>query len=151
MKRLHRILSTAAAGAVVAGALAVVPVSAAQATIADCTTYKFVSIPYDKSGSVKKSVDLGGGRKVELHVGAVNGSDHGWAKISGSTQQGDLVWMDWSTTGGKGHIQCGPFAVQKNGSPNTSAAKKVEYSQSSYVFRACGKILGGDSRCTGWW
>ncbi|MDP9861647.1 MULTISPECIES: hypothetical protein [Streptosporangium] len=60
--------------------------------------------------------------------------------------------MDWSTTSGNGHVQCGPFSVQRDGLPNTSAAKVVNYSSSSYVFRACGRIVGGESRCTtGWW
>ncbi|MEV0311131.1 hypothetical protein [Nonomuraea fuscirosea] len=155
MSSIDRVLSrTAAAGIITAGMLGGIAVAPAQATIQDCTTYNFVSIPYNKSGSQKDAVDLGGGRRVQLLVSTVSGAsgDHGFAKISGSTKRGDLVWMDWSTTSGNGHIQCGPFTVQGDGLPNTSAAKKVNYNDSRYVFRACGRIVGGETKCTSpWW
>ncbi|MEV5498641.1 hypothetical protein AB0M50_24905 [Nonomuraea fuscirosea] len=53
------------------GGIAVAP---AQATIQDCTTYNFVSIPYNKSGTQKDAVDLGGGRRVQLLVSTVSGA-----------------------------------------------------------------------------
>lgn len=124
----------------------------ASASIAECTNGAngFVSIAYNRSGAVIHSVDLGGGRRAELHRGLVNGVDRGWAKITGSTRVGDKVWLDWSTTGGNGWLQCGPWSVNSNGSPNTSAAQRVT-SDPAWVFRACGIIVGGTTKCTPWW
>ncbi|MEU3983731.1 hypothetical protein AB0F77_27225 [Streptomyces sp. NPDC026672] len=71
----------------------------AHASVAECTNDAngFVSIPYNKSGSVKTSVSLGRAT-VQLPVGPISGKDYGWAKITGSTVAGDQVWMDWTTT-----------------------------------------------------
>ncbi|MGW4205271.1 hypothetical protein [Streptomyces sp. NPDC004726] len=126
--------------------------STAQASVADCTNGAngFVSVPYNKSGTVKASVSLGY-TTAELHVGRVNGRDRGWAKITGPTWKGDLVWMDWTSTGGNGWVQCGPWSVQSNGSPNTSAAQVVKPNDSQWLFRACGREIGGTSKCSNWW
>ncbi|MET8578264.1 hypothetical protein [Streptomyces sp. NPDC005012] len=126
--------------------------STAQASVAECSNGAngFVSIPYNKSGSVKTSVSLGR-TTVQLHVGPISGKDYGWAKITGSTVKGDQVWLDWTTTGGNGWLQCGPWSVQSDGAPNTSAAQVVKYTDSQWLFRACGKQVGGSSKCTAWW
>ncbi|MFI6458618.1 hypothetical protein ACIBF6_44620 [Streptosporangium amethystogenes] len=121
------------------------------ADAANCTNGAngFTSIPYNKSGIIETSNDLGGGRKVELHLATINGAPHRWARISGATKAGDLVWMDYSTTYGNGWIQCGPFTVQSNGSPNTSAAHKVARTAGEQ-FRACGRRFDGNSICGPW-
>ncbi|MQS05624.1 hypothetical protein [Streptomyces alkaliphilus] len=121
----------------------------AQAAVADCAT-GFVSMPYNNSGSVKKSVSLGQ-TTVQLHVGPNSGKDHGWAKITGSPWKDDRVWMDWSQDGGKTWLRCGPWTVQSDGSPNTSAAKVVKYNDPQWLFRTCGNQIGEASKCTGWW
>lgn len=134
----------------------VAPVTAGELAVAsvdECINNRngFVDIPYNLSGTIKRSVDLGGGRRAELHVGYVNGVERGWARISGATRRGDQVWMDWSTTGGNGHMQCGPFTVQSDGSPNTSAAQRVRNDLPAWVFRACG-LVNGVGKCTDpWW
>ncbi|MFH8798070.1 hypothetical protein ACH4F6_00505 [Streptomyces sp. NPDC017936] len=130
------------------------PATPAQATAAECTNGAngFTGIPYDKNGSTVHSVDIGSGVTVKLQQGYINGSNHGWARIDGSTWAGDRVWMDWTWDNGAHWIQCGPFTVQSNGSPSTSAAK-VTSPSTSYRFRACGRLLGESSVscCTPWW
>jgi len=144
--------SPASAHQEIAQAVPVMTGEAASASVEECTNNRngFVSIAYNLSGTIKRSVDLGGGRRAELHVGYVNGVQRGWARISGATRRGDQVWMDWSTTGGNGWLQCGPFTVQSDGSPNTSAAQKVRGDLPAWVFRACG-LVNGVGKCTGWW
>ncbi|MEV0968417.1 hypothetical protein [Microtetraspora glauca] len=148
----RRFLSTAAAGALVVGGLSVtLSAGPANASAANCTNGAngFTSIPYNKSGTVETTKDLGGGRRAELHIAWINGVPHRWARISGATKAGDLVWMDYSTTYGDGWIQCGPFTVQSNGSPNTSAAHKATR-EPGEQFRACGRRVDGDSMCGPW-
>ncbi|MEU4829429.1 hypothetical protein [Streptosporangium sp. NPDC023615] len=150
-----RLKSLVGGAAVLATAAALFTTTAgpAQATIQDCTTYDFLSIPYNQAGGQQRSVSLGSGRQAGLLVARIGSplQNHAFAKITGATKPGDQVWMDWSTTGGNGHVQCGPFKVQNNGSPNTSAAKAINYGNTSWVFRACGRIVGGSTKCTAWW
>jgi len=150
---MFRRLFSATVIALIAVTSAVFAATPASASVAECVNGAngFTSIPYNLSGSIIRSVDLGGGRRAELHAGNVAGVRRGWARISGSTLYGDKVWMDWSTTGGNGWLQCGPFTVQGNGLPNTSAAQVVRPDLVNWVFRACGVIVGGTGRCTGWW
>lgn len=155
MSSIRRSISIAAVGLLAAGTVsASLYAGPAYASPAECVNGAngFVSIAYNKTGTVVsgKTVDLGGSRRAELHSGTINGAQRGWAIIRGATQAGDQVWMDWTTTSGNGWLQCGPFSVQSNGSPNTSAAKSTS-SASGYWFRACGKIAGGTSKCGAWW
>ncbi|WP_329425995.1 hypothetical protein OG339_37710 [Streptosporangium sp. NBC_01495] len=145
-------LAGCAAVLVTAATLGAATAAPAQATIQDCATYGFVNISYNQAGGQQSSVGLGSGRSVGLLTTLVSSTPgrHAFAKITGSTRPGDQVWLDWSTTGGNGHIQCGPFSVQSTGSPNTSAAKILNPGVSGWVFRACGKIVGGSTKCTGW-
>ncbi|SNS42246.1 hypothetical protein SAMN05216276_100972 [Streptosporangium subroseum] len=144
---------TTVAGALAASTLSgVLAASPASAATIECVNGAngFANIAYNKRGSLVNSVDLGGGRKAELHRGQVNG-DRGWAIITGSTKAGDKVWMDWTTTAREGGwLQCGPFSVQANGLTNTSAAQKTS-TDSRWQFRACGQIVGGSTKCAAWW
>jgi len=150
---MFRRLATASAVTLVTAASVVFATPQASASVAECSNGAngFADIPYNLSGTIIRSVDLGRGARAELHAGNVGGVRRGWARISGSTAAGDKVWMDWSTTSGNGWLQCGPFTVQNNGAPNTSAAQVVRPDLSSWVFRACGVIVGGSGKCTGWW
>jgi hypothetical protein len=144
---------TTVAGALAASTLSgVLAASPASAAPIECINGQggFVNIAYNKRGSVVNSVDLGGGRKAELHRGKIGNDDRGWAIITGSTKAGDKVWMDWTTTSQNGWLQCGPFTVQANGLTNTSAAQKTS-TKSSWQFRACGQIVGGTTKCAAWW
>jgi hypothetical protein len=130
------------------------PATTASASAAACEggANGFIDISDDLSGNVARSLYLGAGVTITLQYGNVAGAQRGWAKISGSTLNGDLVWMDWTTNGGASWLQCGPFVVDRgNGTSKTSAAKRTS-SSTSYKFRACGKLLGGSTtKCTTWW
>jgi hypothetical protein len=156
MPSIRRILSIASVGIMATGAMTAaisMPATSgntAHATIADCKTeYGFESIPYNQLGTPVYRVDLGGGRYVELQFVRAGGYQYGFAKISGATQKGDLVWLDWSDAR-PGWMQCGPFKVQKNGSPNTSRAKYRDDVPEHWI-RACGQALGQASKCGSWW
>ncbi|MBA2806343.1 hypothetical protein E0500_002415 [Streptomyces sp. KM273126] len=131
------------------------PVPAAHATAAECErgANGFVDISDDLGGREARAVDLGGGVWVTLEYGQVSGAQRGWAKIRGSgTRNGDLVWMDWTTTGGNGWLQCGPFSVDRGAGTSKTSAAKTTSSSPAYQFRACGKRLSvGQSKCTSWW
>ncbi|MEU0681948.1 hypothetical protein [Streptomyces albogriseolus] len=137
------------AGLAIAG-----PAGSAQAAASDCEGGRngFVDISDDASGTVVRSVDMGAGRSVTLHYGTIRGVQRGWAKISGTTVNNDLVWMDWTTDGGSTWLQCGPFAVDRGpGTSKTSAAKSTS-SNSNYRFRARGYLKNaGQTKCTSWW
>ncbi|MFJ2030253.1 hypothetical protein [Streptosporangium sp. NPDC087985] len=153
MRSTRRILSAAATGILAVGMMTIAsPMGAAHAAASDCTNGKngFVDIPYNKTGTVINSITLDGSRKVELHAGTINGAQHGWAIIRGATKKGDRVWMDWTQNSGTSWIQCGPFTVQSDGSPNTSAAKKTS-TASGYRFRACGDTPTKSAVCGPWW
>ncbi|MDR7274444.1 hypothetical protein [Catenuloplanes atrovinosus] len=125
----------------------------ARASVAECTNGAngFVSIPYHQSGTVRRSIHLGANDRalITLQSATIQGLTRGYAKISGSTRVGDQVWMDWTTTGGNGWLQCGPWYVRSDGAPNTSAAQRTDPS-SQWLFRACG-LVDGEGGCTGWW
>ncbi|MGP4052337.1 hypothetical protein [Streptomyces sp. 2A115] len=130
------------------------PATSAHATAADCEggANGFIDISDDASGSVVRSVDMGAGRAVTLHRGNIRGLDRGWAKISGTTVNGDLVWMDWTTNNGSTWLQCGPFAVNRGAGTSKTSAAKTTSSSSSYRFRACGYLKNaGQTKCTSWW
>ena len=154
MRSVRATLATGAAVALASAGLALAgPATAAHATAAECTggANGFNSIPYNQNGTNARTVSMGYGVTVRLQYGTVNGVQQGWARIDGSTIAGDKVWMDWTQTSGSTWMQCGPFTVQSNGSPNTSAAKRTS-SSSSYQFRACGNLIGvGETKCTTWW
>lgn len=155
MQPIRKFLTaTAVAGAFAASALTgVIAASPASAAPSECVggANGFVDIAYNKKGTVVNSVDLGGGRKAELHRGNINNVERGWAIITGSTKAGDKIWMDWTSDGpSNGWMQCGPFSVQTNGQTNTSAAQKTSTS-AVWQFRACGQIVGGTTKCAAWW
>jgi hypothetical protein len=149
---VRRGATMAAAGLMLAGGMAVTGAPPASATAAQCEhgANGFVDIPDTLSGTVQRSVSLGAGVTVTLQSGTVSGHQRGWAKISGSTFPGDLVWMDWTTNGGASWLQCGPFSVGGFNKTKTSAAKTTS-SSSTYQFRACGTGVGLANRCTSWW
>ncbi|MEZ0070861.1 hypothetical protein [Planotetraspora sp. GP83] len=153
MKSIRRLVSVSLAAALVTGGLTALS-SPASADAANCTNGAngFTNIPYNKTGTRVdgKTADLGGGRRVELHKGIINGVEHGWAIIMGATRAGDLVWMDWTSTYANGWVQCGPFTVQGDSLTNTSAAKNTSPA-AGYWFRACGRRVGGPSVCGAWW
>lgn len=149
----------AIAGAVVAGAVTLSAPGAALAaetvspkTPAQCENGAngFIDISDSATGTVQRSVSLGFGVTAQLHSGSVSGAQRGWAKIVGSTISGDQIWMDWTTNGGSSWLQCGPFSVSSAGATKTSAAKTTS-SSSLYLFRACGRAVGGSTQCTAWW
>jgi hypothetical protein len=138
--------------ALVAGSLVVS--TPAMALASDCEKGKagFVDIPDNLSGEVEDVVVPGALIKVELHSGYVGGGQRGWAKVSGATVAGDLVWMDWTTDGGDNWLQCGPFVVGHRNGTKTSAAQRTN-SSTDWQFRACGMVVNQPStlRCTEWW
>lgn len=126
--------------------------TASPRTPAQCTNGAngFVNVAYNyAAGTTAQSRTVTTGVTVQLRFGPINGVQRGWARISGSTRPGDLVWMDWTTSGGSTWIQCGPFSVSTAGNPNTSAAQRTN-SSTSWLFRACGKRPNGPSVCTSW-
>lgn len=110
----------------------------------------FIDISDSLSGTVQRSVALDFGLTATLQSGTVSGLQRGWAKISGPTIAGDLVWMDWTQNSGSTWLQCGPFSVDGTNLTKTSAAKTTS-SLASFQFRACGRAVGGTSHCTSWW
>src|SRR5258705_5823392 len=82
----------------------------AQAASTDCEggVNGFIDISDSLSGTVQRSLDMGFGVTVTLQSGTVAGAQRGWAKISGSTLAGDLVWMDWTKNNWASWIQCWP-------------------------------------------
>lgn len=97
---------------------------------------------------VVRNVDSNG-RSIQLRVGAINGFQHGWARITGATRRGDSVWLDASGNGGATWLQCGPFLVGIDGYDAWSKAARAR-PDPNLRFRACGSI-DGVIRCTGWW
>ncbi len=76
----------------------------------------------------------------------------GWAKISGKTERGDRVWMEWTWDGGSHWLPCGPFSVDTAGQSKTSAAKVIHEEETKWQFRACGeRPTRGIATCTDWW
>ncbi|MEU8777112.1 hypothetical protein [Streptomyces sp. NPDC048606] len=143
-----------AALALAAGLVVVGPAGSAAATAADCANGAngFVDISDDLSGRVARSVDMGHGRTLTLQYGSVNGAERGWAKLGGSTQNGDLVWMDWTNDGGRTWLQCGPFAADRGAGRSKTSAAKTTSSAATYKFRACARLTSPDvGRCTTWW
>jgi hypothetical protein len=121
-------------------------------TPAQCTNGAngFVDIPYNYTGgTMAESRTVASGVTVQLRFGPINGVQRGWARISGSTLPGDLVWIDWTRNGGSTWIQCGPFRINTAGNPNTSAAQRTS-SSTAWLFRACGKRPNGPTVCTNW-
>jgi Cu/Ag efflux protein CusF len=150
----RNLAATAAALALGVGLSIAGPATSAHATAADCSggANGFIDISDDASGSVVRSVDMGAGRAVTLQHGTIRGLDRGWAKISGTTVNGDLVWMDWTTNNGSTWLQCGPFAVNRGPGTSKTSAAKATSSSSSYRFRACGYLKNaGQTKCTSWW
>ncbi|MEW2569238.1 hypothetical protein [Streptomyces sp. NPDC047070] len=151
----HSLAASAAALSLGFGLSVVGPAASAHATAADCSggAAGFIDISDDRSGTVVRSRDMGAGRTVTLEYGTIAGAQRGWAKISGTTVNNDLVWMDWTTNGGSSWLQCGPFAVDRGpGTSKTSAAKNT-MDVSGYQFRACGYLKNaGQTKCTSpWW
>jgi len=122
----------------------------------------FIDIPDNLLGaSHPRRGTIAPGVTVTLEVGTVAGRQRGWAKLTGSTRPGDLVWMDWTNSWRPGGppegqwLQCGPFRVDTAGMSKTSAAKQTS-SLTSWRFRACGRRPPADSVCAGglvngWW
>jgi hypothetical protein len=152
-RALRRLAAISGLALAAGGPMSIAAASPAHASVAECRNGAngFVSIPYNQSGTVRRSLRLGSGGRalITLESASIQGRTRGYAKISGGTAQGDQVWMDWTTTGGNGWLQCGPWYVQSNGSPNTSAAQRTDPS-SQWLFRACG-LVDGQGGCTAWW
>ncbi|MFF7333675.1 hypothetical protein [Streptomyces sp. NPDC008150] len=130
------------------------PATTAHATAADCTGGRnaFIDISDDASGTTVRTIDMGYGRTVTLHYGLIAGAQRGWAKINGSTVNGDEVWMDWTRNGGTSWLQCGPFAVDRGPATSKTSAAKTTSVSSDYRFRACGHLKNGaPTKCTTWW
>jgi hypothetical protein len=153
LRRITGVTALCTLGAALGIAATAAPASA---TVAECTNGAngFVSIPYNQTGTVRGSILLGANdrTRVTLRSATIQGRTRGFARIegyNGSTRRGDQVWLDWTTTGGNGWLQCGPWYVQADGSPNTSAAQRTDPS-TQWLFRACG-LVDGEGGCTGWW
>lgn len=110
----------------------------------------FVDIPDNLTGEVVRGPIVIGTIIVELHKGYVQGL-RGWAKMRGTTNNGDMVWMDWTTDGGATWVQCGPFFAIATFQTKTSAAQRTNPS-TAWRFRACGMMKDiRPHRCTDWW
>ncbi|MBE8516317.1 hypothetical protein ILP97_02100 [Amycolatopsis sp. H6(2020)] len=151
-----RLVATAVAAlAAITGALVAAPAASATAdTAAQCErgANGFADIPDWITGDFVDVTVPGGLIIVQLQKGYINGVLRGWAKVQGPTTYGDLVWMDWTTNGGRTWLQCGPFEVNSPGGTKTSAAQRTNPSP-SWQFRACGMVHGisSSTRCTAWW
>jgi hypothetical protein len=113
----------------------------------------FIDIPDNLSGIVQRRVMPNDTVSLTLESKTIAGLQRGFAKISGATQTGDQVSMDWTIHGQQPNppvlVRCGPFIVSSNGMSKTSAAK-VTNSSPTYQFRACAQ-REGSSICSGWW
>jgi hypothetical protein len=149
----RRTTAAMAAATVLAGASLIGTVSPARANAAECQNGAngFTDVPDTLTGTIQRSAPLSAGVTVTLQSGAVSGATRGWARISGGTNAGDRVWMDWTTNGGSSWLQCGPFTVGGAGQPRASAAKETNPSP-GYQLRACGALAGTQPiKCTSWW
>jgi hypothetical protein len=151
MSALRR-LAAGSAAVLMAVTTAVAAPTAAFATKAQCAggANGFVDIPDNLNGVI---ADRRHNSVTNLYLmfGQVQGVNRGWAFLgsaAGTYFGGDgyLVWMDWSTDGGRNWIQCGPFNTRAGLYSITSAAKDT---QSSYRFRA-GALVNGELLLTGW-
>lgn len=110
----------------------------------------FVDISDRLSGTVRRNVEADRSLTITLQTATIAGAQRGFAKISGPTLRGDMVWMNWSLDGGHTtRVQCGPFAVDGTNLTKTSAAK-ITNPSSLYVFQACGAARGSRTACTSW-
>lgn len=75
-----------------------------------------------------------------------------YAYLGGSTQPGDRVWFDVSSTSGRTWEQCGPFTVTRASAGKISAGSPTS-SNPAVRMRACSRLAGDwhTSRCTPWW
>ena len=117
----------------------------------------FVDIPDSQSGTVQRLFtirDDTSSTRITQESASIGGVSRGYAKISGGTRVGDLVWMDWEERNSVGdvikRVQCGPFAVAAANQPYTTAAMRTAGSQRR--FRACARPAGSSvSICNNWW
>jgi hypothetical protein len=142
------VLATGVAiGVQVGGAVLARPVAAADP---DCGggSAGFVAVASEQRGLERMAVAVGRGR-VSLEFVKVDGGIHGFARIGGDTRRGDRVWLDWSSTGGNGWAQCGPYRVAGAGKAAASAGW-VATDEPDRVMRACGRV-DDVTRCTDWY
>ncbi|MFC5181029.1 hypothetical protein [Actinomadura harenae] len=122
---------------------------AASATPAECASWpRPSSLPH---GTVIREEALEGDKSIKLVVGQINGRQAGWAVIGGWTGMHDFFWLDVSTTGGNGNMQCGPFS---SSGPNEPWWTPAHYASSdpNLRFRACARAAWTDyDVCTSWW
>lgn len=144
LKPFTRLL--AVLGAVALTTLSAATVAApASADPANCKTWPWPNPNVE--GRQRGIVSLAPATYVTLRTGYLNGQTVGWAEIHGYSPS-DQVWMDVSSTGGNGWIQCGPWHATTS---TRSKAHTVDPNNDNLVFRACGKAYGGVSKCTPWW
>ncbi|MES4901085.1 MULTISPECIES: DUF2690 domain-containing protein [unclassified Streptomyces] len=144
MRMLHRI------GAVVASATLAVTgltltASPAQAADYDCPSG---SDPKALPGAATTPVSPvhSGGRAIELRYNKTTRC--AWGRITLGAP-GDKIWVDWSRTLGGEHApwaQKGETQIARGTSKFTDA-----YNDAGYIMRACGKPVGHDLVCTGWY
>jgi hypothetical protein len=129
------------------------------ASTADCVggANGFIDISDSQSGTVQRLFtirDDSASTRITQESATISGASRGYAKISGGTRVGDLLWMDWEERNSAGtvirRVQCGPFQVTVNNRSYTTAAKAT--SGSLRRFRACARPAGSSvSICNNWW
>lgn len=152
-RRIRGAVATGVATLLLTTAIVAGSPTAAHATAADCENGRngFQDISDAQTGTlVRGPLRFDGGVEVTLRWTGIAGGQGGFAKITGNTRPGDLVWMDWTQNGGTTWLQCGPFRVTAAGESKTSAARRSS-NVTAYKFRACGDRAGQPHQCTGWW
>ncbi|KRD19943.1 MULTISPECIES: hypothetical protein [unclassified Streptomyces] len=148
-----RVLSTAAAAALLAGGMTLLgPAGSAQAAASDCEGGRngFIDISDNAYDTTARQVTLWSeGINISLQYGNIRGVQRGWALIAGDVQPGNQVWLDWTRDGGRTWIQCGPF-TSRGGENKTSAAQRTS-SDANWKFRACGSTRSGIHCTDPWW
>jgi len=154
--RHRKIVLLTATAALAAGLAVTGPAAPANALARDCTggTNGFTDISDSASGT--RQVDVQASTPdgaVDLTVQSIQLGHlltlNGFAKISGPTRPGDMVWMDWTQDNGKTWLQCGPFTVGSNNQSLTTPAKPTS-TDGNYRFRV-GGVVHGKLYVSNWW
>ena len=161
MRLFRSTLATSAAlCAVTTGIVLLQPPQPARASASDCEggARGFRDHPDNAEGDTDRPADFRlGSVRITLEKGVYIDQQIAFGKISGRTQPGDNVWMDWRANGWDHHqavspwLQCGPFTVRSAGQGLTTPFRRTS-TDPQYQFRVCGSLKSdGVVRCSNWW
>ncbi|MFI6011093.1 hypothetical protein ACIBAG_20115 [Streptomyces sp. NPDC051243] len=161
MRLFHSTLATGAALCAVTTGIVLLPSpQPAHASASDCEggARGFRDHPDNAEGDTDKPADFSlGSVRITLEKGVYIDQQIAFGKISGRTQPGDNVWMDWRANGWDHDqavspwLQCGPFTVRSAGQSLTTPFRRTS-TDPQYQFRVCGSLKSdGVVRCSDWW